>query len=560
MIFKDAGELGVLMRGHDWSASPLGYPDTWPQNLRMAVSMMLPNKHVMFVAWGPELALLYNDACRPIFGNKHPWALGRPFREVWSEVWDEIEPLVETALGGTATWSEDLPLILERNGFPDDCWFTFSYSPLRDDSGKIAGVFCAAAETTERVLTERRLMAEREQLQNEFLSLYELAPGFIATSQGPEHRITFANASYRAFVGRERLVGMTVKEAMPEIIEQGFIVLLDQVYRTGEPFFGKNMPIGFVSKVTGNIEIRYCDFVYEAVRDSKNAITGLFCEGYDVTAQREAADKLSALQADLIHVSRVNAMGTMAATLAHELNQPLSAITNYTAGLLRTIDPKVQQTDRLLQALQGINEASQRAAEIIRNLRELTRRREPARAAFDLKPAVSECARLVKATIPPTVQLVEDIPEVLAMAADRVQIQQVVINLLRNACDAVLASERQVVTINARRQDGNLLVSVIDTGPGVPVEVAERIFSWSDSSKESGMGLGLSICRTIVEAHRGKIWLENSGSHGSEFCFSVPLPMTEVDAGLSLNIDDGLDDGTGGLDRSKPPGKLRWRN
>ena len=547
MIFEDAGEFGALMRGHDWSASPLGYPDTWPRTLRTAVSMMLPNKHVMFIAWGPELALLYNDACRPIFGNKHPSALGRPFQEVWSEVWNELKPLVETALRGAATWSEDLPLVLERNGFPEDCWFTFSYSPFRDDSGKIAGLFCAAAETTERVLTERRLMAEHEQQQNEFHALYERAPGFIATSQGPEHHITFANASYRAFVGREQLVGLPVAEAIPEIVDQGFITLLDQVYCTGEPFFGKNMPIGFVSQPAGTIEIRYCDFVYQAVRDASNTISGLFCEGYDVTAQREAADKLSALQADLIHVSRVNAMGTMAATLAHELNQPLSAITNYTAGLLRTIDPKVQQADRLLEALQGINEASLRAAEIIRNLRELTRRREPARAAFDLKPAVSECVRLVKATVPPTVQVIEDIPEVLTMAADRVQIQQVVINLLRNACDAVLASERQFVTITAKRQDGNFLVSVIDTGLGVPVEAAERIFSWSDSSKESGMGLGLSICRTIVEAHRGRIWLENSGSHGSEFCFSVPLPKTDVDAGLSLNIDDRLHDGTGGL-------------
>ena len=110
----------------------------------------------MFVAWGPELAFLYNDAYRPVFGKKHPWALGRPFREIWSEVWNEVVPLVETALRGEATWSENLPLVLNRNGYPEDCWFTFSYSPLRDESGKVAGMFCAATETTERVLAERR--------------------------------------------------------------------------------------------------------------------------------------------------------------------------------------------------------------------------------------------------------------------------------------------------------------------------------------------------------------------------------------------------------------------
>ena len=119
--------------------------------------MMLPSKHIMFVAWGPELAFLYNDAYRPVFGNKHPWALGRPFREIWSEVWDDVEPLVNTALGGEATWSENLHLVLERNGYPEDCWFTFSYSPVRNEDGVVAGIFCAASETTDTVLTERRL-------------------------------------------------------------------------------------------------------------------------------------------------------------------------------------------------------------------------------------------------------------------------------------------------------------------------------------------------------------------------------------------------------------------
>ena len=88
----------------------------------------------MFVAWGPELAMLYNDGYAPALGAKHPWALGRPFRDVWSDSWDEIEPLVNTALGGEATWAENLPLIMQRNGYPEESWFTFSYSPLRDEN------------------------------------------------------------------------------------------------------------------------------------------------------------------------------------------------------------------------------------------------------------------------------------------------------------------------------------------------------------------------------------------------------------------------------------------
>ena len=158
------GEMGAMMRAHDWSTSPAGPPQGWPQSLRSAVGLMLANRHIMFVAWGPDLAFLYNDAYRPVFGQKHPWALGRPFREVWSEVWDEVEPLVNAALGGEATWSENLHLVLERNGYPEDCWFTFSYSPMRDEEGAIVGLFCAASETTEVVLAERR-QAFRLQLE-----------------------------------------------------------------------------------------------------------------------------------------------------------------------------------------------------------------------------------------------------------------------------------------------------------------------------------------------------------------------------------------------------------
>jgi GAF domain-containing protein len=137
------GGMGALMRAHDWRTSPLGPPETWPGSLRAVVQLMLGNRQLMFVAWGPELAFLYNDGYAPTFGAKHPSGLGRPFREVWSEIWDDIEPLVSKALAGEATYSENLHLVMERNGYPEDAWFTFSYSPLRDESGEVAGIFCA---------------------------------------------------------------------------------------------------------------------------------------------------------------------------------------------------------------------------------------------------------------------------------------------------------------------------------------------------------------------------------------------------------------------------------
>ncbi|MBV1795906.1 PAS domain-containing sensor histidine kinase [Siccirubricoccus sp. G192] len=151
------GDMGARMRGHDWSSSPLGPPEGWPRSLRTVVGLMLGSRHPMFLAWGPDLAFLYNDGYAPILGTRHPWAVGRPFQEVWPEIWEDILPLIDRALAGEATWSEDLHLVMERNAYPEDTWYTFSYSPLRDEEGAIAGMFCACTETTAKVLAERRL-------------------------------------------------------------------------------------------------------------------------------------------------------------------------------------------------------------------------------------------------------------------------------------------------------------------------------------------------------------------------------------------------------------------
>jgi PAS domain S-box-containing protein len=155
-FLADGGETGALMRSHDWSSSPLGAPETWPQSLRTVVGLMLTSRFPMFVAWGPELAFLYNDGYAPILGAKHPRAMGRPFREVWSEIWHELGSLAAKAMAGEATFRENLHLVMERHGFAEDTWYTFSYSPLRDESGAIAGMFCTCTETTHMVQAGRR--------------------------------------------------------------------------------------------------------------------------------------------------------------------------------------------------------------------------------------------------------------------------------------------------------------------------------------------------------------------------------------------------------------------
>jgi signal transduction histidine kinase len=164
-LFAGGGRVGELMRSHDWSRSPLGPPERWPQPLRAVVDLLLQSRFPMFVAWGADLGFLYNDSYAEILGAKHPAALGARFYDIWSEIWPDISPLIDAAMRGHATYREDLPLLMNRKGFDEQTWFTFSYSPVRDDTGNVAGMFCACHETTEKVVAERALRRNEEQLR-----------------------------------------------------------------------------------------------------------------------------------------------------------------------------------------------------------------------------------------------------------------------------------------------------------------------------------------------------------------------------------------------------------
>ncbi|WP_448317523.1 histidine kinase dimerization/phospho-acceptor domain-containing protein, partial [Streptomyces sp. CO7] len=163
-VFAADPEVGRDLAAVDWTATPLGPPSDWPQSLRTAVSILLSSRFSMWMAWGPELTFFCNDAYRhDTLGQKYPWALGRPAREVWAEIWDTIGPRIGTVLStGRATWDQGLQLFLERSGYREETYHTFSYSPLRDDAGEIVGMLCVVTEETERVIGERRMATLRD--------------------------------------------------------------------------------------------------------------------------------------------------------------------------------------------------------------------------------------------------------------------------------------------------------------------------------------------------------------------------------------------------------------
>ena len=282
------GEMGALMRAHDWSRSSLGPTAEWPQSLRTIVRLMLNTGHPMYVWWGPQLACLYNDAYRESIGpERHPGSLGRPAREVWAEIWPIIGPQIDQVMSGQgATWHVDQLVPITRHGRLDEVYWTYSYSPIDEETapGGIGGVLVVCTETTKQVLATRELAMERDRLA----SLFEQAPIFMALLEGPLHTIRIANPAYLQLVGHRRVVGKTVAEALPEAAAQGYLALLDNVFEGGQAYAANGARYQVQPIPGGAVTERFLDFVYQPIKDARGRVTGIFVVGADVTERTRA--------------------------------------------------------------------------------------------------------------------------------------------------------------------------------------------------------------------------------------------------------------------------------
>jgi two-component system sensor kinase FixL len=244
----------------------------------------------------------------------------------------------------------------------------------------------------------------------------------------------------------------------------------------------------------------------------------------DLTERQHTERRLHELQDGLLHVSRLRSMGQMAAALAHELNQPLTATANYVRAASRLLDAPQPNLERIRQAMQQAAEQTMRSGEIIRRLRAFVARGEVSRQPEPIAQLVEEACALAlvgvqERGIKVHINVAPNMPDA---SVDRVQIQQVLLNLMRNAMEAMEASETRELALDTVVRNGDLLISVVDTGGGVPPEIEARLFQPFITTKSDGMGIGLSVCRTIIEAHGGRLWVERNTPNGSIFRFTLP--------------------------------------
>ena len=294
LFLSGGGEMGASVRGHAWDATTLGAPRTWARSLQTLVGVMLSAGQPMFIAWGPDGLLLFNDGYAAMLGGRRSGALGKPFFDVWPEVEEALEPLFDRVFDGEPVHMDDITLMLDRAGGPAEAHFAFSYTPVRDEDGAIVGLFCPCTETTEQVFAARRHAEERERLAQ----LFEQAPSFMAVLEGPDHRIELINPGYARLIGHRQVLGRTVAEALPDAVEQGYLHLLDGVFRSGRAFTAAGSKYAVQASPGGPVDERFVDFVFQPIVDAKGNVTGIFVEGVDVTARAVADDALRASEAE----------------------------------------------------------------------------------------------------------------------------------------------------------------------------------------------------------------------------------------------------------------------
>jgi two-component system sensor kinase FixL len=318
------------------------------------------------------------------------------------------------------------------------------------------------------------------------------------------------------------VIGRNVKMLMPQPYRDAHDGYLDHYKRTGE-----RRIIGIGRIVVGERKDGSTFPMELAVGEVRTSSGQRFFTGFvrDLTERQDTQARLQELQSELLHISRLTALGEMASTLAHELNQPLSAIANYLKGGKRLLERDPPDAERAADAMDKAADQALRAGEIIRRLRDFVTRGESEREIESLSKLVEEASALalIGAKEHGVRVAYRFDPKADLVLADKVQIQQVTLNLIRNAVDAMTTSARRELTIatDVAAGDGFARVSVADTGPGLSPEIADRLFQPFMSTKADGMGVGLSISRTIIEAHGGRIWCEPNKAGGATFHFTL---------------------------------------
>jgi PAS domain S-box-containing protein len=563
------GEMGRLMRAHDWSATPLGPVADWPQSLQTAVSICLNSRFPIVLWWGPDLRLLYNDAWRPVLGQtKHPQALGSPGREVWPEIWHIIGPMLEGVLAhGKATWSDDQLLPLDRNGYLEEAYFTYSYSPILGDGGKVGGVFAAVNETTQRVIGERRLKTLRGLAAQAAMakSAAEACRAAVATLAANPSDVPFAllyvlsDDQKQAWLcdstglpanhpARPTVIGLADDSSalwpLASVVESGQM-LVDLDARFGElptnPWpvpaqqavllrlmaSGQDRAVGVL--VLGVNPGRELDDEHRGFHDLvAGHVATAIANARAYEEERKRAEALAELD---------RAKTTFFSNVSHEFRTPLTLMLGPVEDMLAKPAEQMQLENR--QLLEVIHRNGLRLQKLVNTLLDFSRieagRVQASYEPTDLATFTAELASNFRSACQKAgLELVVDCPPLPEpVYVDRDMWEKVVLNLVSNAFKYTLAGR---IEVHLRSVNGQVELSVRDTGTGIPAEEMPKLFErfhrveGSRGRTQEGSGIGLALVRELVKLHDGEVRAESTCGEGSVFTVSLPLGKAHLPA------------------------------
>ena len=501
----------------------------------------------MFVAWGKDLGFLYNDPYSEILGAKHPAALGKRFYDIWSEIWADISPLIDAAMAGEATYHEDLPLVMNRKGYDEQTWFTFSYSPVRDESGKVAGMFCACWETTSKVLAERalrenerRLRALNETLERrvtEALAERKLLADIV---EGTDAFVLVADLQYRLLAVNkaaanefERVYGVRPKtgdnliDLLATQPEQQMEVKTAWGRALSGEQFSAIQQFGNPARDRRSYEIRF-----NTLRDRDGNRIGAYQFVYDVTDRLHDQDRLRNAEAALRQTQKMESLGQLTGGIAHDFNNLLAV---FGSGLqLLELTAGQPPNPRVFEAM---HRAVARGTGLTRHLLAFSRRTPVNPESVDVAAHLKGMRPMLDGSLGGHIQVQVHIADgIWPVVVDTGEMELAILNLCLNARDAMPDGgviRIRVENVQAESENGApgdfVRISIADTGHGMSSDVQARAFEPFFTTKDVGKGSGLGLPQVygFAQQSAGRVTIASEVGTGTTVTLLLPRSLRE---------------------------------